>query len=94
MSYNPNPAIGGAGGIVYGVYTLTAFDALNSTVLLANPTPASYGDKILTGVAQLTGAYTAIAAANSSAGNRAAKLLAVEAACLSTGLVQASLAGT
>ena len=84
----------GAGGVVYGVYVLTAYNALNSTVLLANPTPASYGDKILTGVSQLTNAYTAIAAANSSAGNRAAKLLAVEAACLACGLVAASLAGT
>ena len=84
----------GAGGVVYGVFGLTAFDEKNSTVMFVNASSQGFGDKILTGVSQLTGAYTAIAAANSSAGTRNAKLLAVEAACLATGLVAASLAGT
>jgi hypothetical protein len=84
----------GSGSVVYGVFSLTAFDSQNSSVLFVNAASQGYGDKILTGVSQLTGAYTAIAAANSSAGNRNTKLLAVEAACLSTGLVAASLAGS
>jgi hypothetical protein len=84
----------GAGGVVYCTPTLLAFDAQNSTVLQANPSPLGYGDKIISGQAQLTGAYTAIAAANGGAGNRNAQLLAVEAACLATGLVAVSLTGT
>jgi hypothetical protein len=84
----------GSSGIVYGIFTLAAYDDQNSDVLSINTLSQGYGDKIIVGKSQLTGAYTAIAAANSGAGNRNAQLAAVEAACLATGLVAASLAGT
>ena len=84
----------GSGNVVYGIFTLTAFDSQNSTLLFANASSQGYGDKILVGVSRLNNAYAAISSANSGAGNRNAQLLAVEDACLSTGLVASSLAGT
>lgn len=85
----------GAGGITYGVFVLKACDTANSTKLLLNPSPAGYGDKVLTGVADIPGAYTAIKNADEGAtGNRAAHWLAVENILQSCGLVDASLAAT
>ena len=83
----------GASGVIYGTFTLRAFDAQASTVLDANPTPATFGDKLLTGVRQIDGAYTALIAAEAGAtGNRAAHLTAIESACFAIGLVGSSLA--
>jgi hypothetical protein len=84
----------GSGGIVYGIFTLVVYNDQNSDVLTVNILSQGYGDKITAGKSQLTGAYTTTAAANGGAGNRNAQLAAVEAACLATGLVAASLAGT
>ena len=74
-------------------WTLVAVDAGTCLCLDANPTPLSFGDQLRTSSKTLTGTpYTTIAAAN--VGSKNAARLAVEAACLSTGLVGAALAGT
>jgi hypothetical protein len=74
-------------------FTLVAFDAQPSTILDVNAAPLSAADQLVMRSQQLTGsAYTTISAANT--GTRTASRLAVEAACLSTGLVAFALAGT
>jgi hypothetical protein len=81
----------------YGLYWLIGYDAQNSLCLLVNPTPASMTDQLILGWQDQSAStpYTTITTAHDSAsGNNKQKLLAVEAALISTGLVSAALAGT
>lgn len=84
----------GGGSIVYATRVLPIFDAQDSMYVFLNPTSASYTDKLSTGMKTVAGAFTVLLAASQSGGNRNAQLQAVETACLSTGIVDASLAST
>ncbi len=78
-----------------GSFCVAARDVGNSTRVALNPTPAGYGDIILTGFADVPGACTALAAAyDGAAGNRQAKRDAAYAAAITLGLVDAALAAT
>lgn len=88
----------GTGGKVYpsptSSFGLVAVDSGQSLCLTVNPTPLAMTDQITSGLRTLAGTpYTTLAAA-AATGTLAARRLAVEAACLSTGLVDAALTGT
>lgn len=98
---NPNPYVCATvqfmspSGVTYGIFKLKAYDAQDSDYVYANPTAiSSYMDRLQRGTKTIASAYSTIQTANDSAGNRAAQLLAVEAALLATGVVDASLNGT
>ena len=100
-SGNPNPYVCvtvqfmSPSGVTYGLFKLKAYDNQDSDYVYANPAAmSSYMDRLLRGTRTIASAYTTIQAANDSAGNRNAQLLAVEAALLTTTMVDASLAGT
>ena len=79
------------GGKVYGLYWLHAWDLQNSLCLTVNTTSVSMDDQLSVAWRQLTSAYTTITSAHDgTSGNNKAKLLAVEAALLATGLVDAA----
>jgi hypothetical protein len=74
-------------------WTLVAVDATPSLCLVVNATSASASDQITTQSRQLTNAYTTLSGAVGS-GSKNARRLAVEAACLTTGLVDAAFSST
>jgi len=74
-------------------YQLIAVDNGNSTCLAINGTSIRTDDQLITVRRQLAGTpYSTIAEADNS-GTQTARRLAVETACLATGLVDAALAG-
>lgn len=74
-------------------WVLSALDASPSLCLVVNSTSASASDQITTTSRQLTNAYTTLASAAGS-GSKNAQRLAVEAACITTGLVDSAFFGT
>lgn len=82
-------------GVTYGLFKLKAYDTQDSDYVYLNPDAmSSYGDRILRSTKTIANAYTTLLAASTSAGNRSAQILAVEAALLTTGIVDATLVGT
>ena len=81
----------GNGAIPYVMKTLPVFDAQDSMCLILNTTPTGYLNYITTTMKTIANAFTTLFAATAT-GNRTAQLQAVEAACLTLGIVDASLA--
>lgn len=79
---------------VYKTFQLDAYNSQESTIVQRNlDADAVCSEKIQRGLRTVLNAYTLISTANKTVGNRATKLLAVEAACKGT-LVDVNLAST
>lgn len=78
-------------GLLYGVFTVIAYDSRECIGMIKNTTPASYGDRVLLQSMTVAGAYTSLKAADDGAsGGRSAHLDAVFAAAKTIGLVSAT----
>jgi hypothetical protein len=87
----------GSGNSPYGLFWLTIFDSEPSQGLAVNPAPSSLSDHVLVTSQEVSGAYTAVAAAwngPTTPADRSGRLLAVEVALVSAGLVASELQGT
>lgn len=83
-----------ADSTIYNEYKVKAYDVANSTILYKVGSPTGVADRLTTGLADCSGAYTAIVAADDAAsGGAQAHLDALALACMSTGLVSSELAG-
>lgn len=81
--------------VLYGTYTVEAFDDRESTVMIKNAVPASYDDRVLLASMAISGAYATLKAADDGAsGNRSAHLDAVLAAARSIGVVSTDFASS
>ena len=81
----------GNGGIAYVSRTLPIFDSQDSMCVLLNAAPTSYLGYVTTTMKTIANAFTTVFAATAT-GNRNAQLQAIEVACLTLGIVDASLA--
>jgi len=76
------------GGNVYGTYQLQVLNG-SSIGLRANPAPTGASDAVQAFTVSTATGFTDISAAFATVGSLAAKLSAVEAACISAGLLPA-----
>jgi len=81
-------------GITYALYTFDVYDNSPGQYVALNASPGGYYDRLSTGERLMVGAYASLVAADTSAGNRNAQLLSIEEACLTAGIVDATLAST